>query len=127
MFCVLTLYIGLLQANTDLISFEHFGPEQGMSQISANAILEDKLGFLWVGTQGGLNRFDGYQFKAFKHDKNDPGSLSSNFINELLEDAAGRLWVGTNGGLNLFDGEQGFTHFSHDSAKPDSLSHDSVW
>ena len=70
---------------------------------SVFALLQDRDGFLWIGTQDGLARYDGYRMRTLRHDPNDPASLSSGRIRTMLEDARGRLWVGTENGLNLVD------------------------
>ncbi len=81
-----------------------YGVEQGLSQNSVNDILQDRDGFLWIATQDGLNRFDGYDFVVFRAEADNPDSLSNSDVSALLEDRAGRLWVGMeNGGLNLLD------------------------
>jgi ligand-binding sensor domain-containing protein len=67
------------------------------------ALLQDRDGFLWIGTHDGLARYDGAEMRTFRHDPGDPSSLSSSSIRVLLEDAAGRLWVGTENGLNVLD------------------------
>lgn len=72
--------------------------EQGLSQSSVFCTLQDRRGFLWFGTEDGLNRYDGYSFRIFRPDVNDPRSISSNFILSLAEDPRGRIWVGTSGG-----------------------------
>ena len=92
------------------------------------AIHQDRAGFLWIGAWGGLYRYDGVEFVAFRHDVSDPTSVSDNAIRTIYEDGAGRLWVGTNtGGLNLFDAARGaFRAWRHDTASQNSLSHDSV-
>jgi len=80
--------------------------EQGLSQSSVFCALQDRRGFLWFGTEDGLNRYDGYSFRIFRPDVNDPGAISSNFILSLAEDPRGRIWVGTSGGgLNMYDPE----------------------
>ena len=84
--------------------FEHLSLEDGLSQNSVLAMLQDHRGFLWFGTQDGLNRYDGYTFTVFKNDPDDPNSLSLNSILALHEDDDGALWIGTwGGGLNRFD------------------------
>ncbi len=83
--------------------FEHISLNEGLSQVSVEAILQDRQGFLWIGTQDGLNRYDGYAFTVYKHNPGSAGSLSSNIITALYEDAGGTLWIGTAEGLNRFD------------------------
>lgn len=108
--------------------FERFSLEQGLSQSVVNAILQDSQGFLWFGTGDGLNRFDGYHFKVFRHDPKNPYSISDNYVTTLHEDNQGQIWVGTRGrGLNRFDPkQQRFEHFIHNPLKADSLSHNSI-
>jgi two-component system, sensor histidine kinase and response regulator len=85
------------------VRFVRFSIEQGLSQGTVQAILQDDVGYLWFGTEEGLNRYDGYSFVIFKHDAKDPSSLSDNIINALCEDRQHRLWVGTEHGLCRFD------------------------
>ncbi|MFC2042939.1 two-component regulator propeller domain-containing protein [Chloroflexota bacterium] len=110
------------------IKFEQISLEQGLSQSVVLSILQDSRGFLWFGTQDGLNRYDGYDFVAYKHDPEDENSLSDNFILTIVEDTGGYLWIGTNsGGLNRFDPVTGqFNHYQHASDDPNSLSANSV-
>lgn len=70
---------------------------------SVFALLEDSDGFLWIGTQDGLARFDGYEMLTHRHDPDDPTTLSNSSIRMLLEDRRGRIWVGTENGLNTVD------------------------
>ena len=85
------------------VTFARLAVEQGLSQNTVQVILQDATGFLWFGTEEGLNRYDGYAVRVFKHDPDRPGSLPSNTITALHADQAGRLWVGTESGLSLFD------------------------
>jgi ligand-binding sensor domain-containing protein/signal transduction histidine kinase len=85
------------------LRFEHLGLEQGLSQESVLNVLQDRRGFMWFGTQAGLNRFDGYRMTVFRNDPGDPGSIVDNYVNASYEDAKGRLWFGTKGGLTRFD------------------------
>ena len=111
-----------------VLRFDHISIEQGLSQSSVRVIFQDRIGFLWFGTEDGLNRYDGYTFKTYKPDPDTPNSLSDRFITTILEDNDGYLWIGTRqGGLNRYDprNEQ-FTLFRHDKEDPSSISDDHV-
>ena len=92
-------------------------------------MLRDRRGFMWFGTLDGLNRYDGYKMKVFKHALTDPTSLSDDKIRTVYEDRAGTLWIGTwSGGLNRYEREsETFTRFQHDPKDPASLSSDKVY
>jgi ligand-binding sensor domain-containing protein/signal transduction histidine kinase len=104
--------------------FDHISIEQGLSQSSVRVIFQDSRGFLWFGTEDGLNRYDGYTFKTYKPDPDAPNSLSDRWITSVIEDKEGNLWIATRlGGLNHYDPRtEEFTHFLHDDADPSSLS-----
>ncbi len=110
------------------IRFEQLYLEHGLSQGTVNCLLQDSTGFLWLGTQDGLNRYDGYGFEVFEHDPLDAGSLASSWIEALVEDPAGELWIGTDGGglARWRRGTASFEHFRHDPGDPASLSGDRV-
>ncbi len=94
----------LLFAQPDQIFFKHLSTDQGLSQGLVNCLLKDQEGFIWAGTQDGLNRFDGYQFSIFRNEPGDATSLSNNYIWTLFEDTDGKIWIGTyGGGLCSFD------------------------
>lgn len=76
---------------------------QGLSQSATTAIVQDHLGFIWIGTQDGLNRFDGSHFTVFKHQIDNEKSLSGNSINCLLVDPLGGVLVGTDNGVSRYD------------------------
>jgi signal transduction histidine kinase/DNA-binding response OmpR family regulator/streptogramin lyase len=102
--------------------FERISLEEGLSQAFVNCTLQDREGFMWFGTQEGLNRFDGYRFTLFGHDAKEPESLSNDFVREVIEDHQGRLWVATNDGLNLFDpSRQAFTHYLYRTENHESM------
>jgi ligand-binding sensor domain-containing protein/serine phosphatase RsbU (regulator of sigma subunit) len=77
------------------IFFQHLTVKDGLSQGSVMCMLQDSRGFMWLGTQDGLNRYDGYEFRTYKHDPADPATLNDNFILFMAEDAQGALWFGT--------------------------------
>lgn len=85
------------------IKFRHISVDQGLSQSSVLSILQDNNGFIWFGTEDGLNKFDGYDFTVYKHNPEDPNSLSNNTILSIYEDQYGELWIGTTQGLDRFD------------------------
>lgn len=97
-------------ANAQNYYFKHYKVENGLSNNSVLCSLQDKNGFLWLGTKDGLNRFDGYTFKVFRNDPDDKLSIGNNFILSLHEDNDGVLWVGSNNGLYQYDGNsEGFS------------------
>ena len=112
----------------DNIRFEHISVEDGLSQNSGLAILQDSNGFMWFGTQDGLNKYDGQNFTVYKHDPDNSNSLSDNWILAIHEDHLGALWIGTlNGGLDRYDRElDQFSHYQHDPDNTQSLSHNEV-
>ncbi|MBX7220129.1 MAG: SpoIIE family protein phosphatase [Blastocatellia bacterium] len=117
-----------LGAQPSDLQFQRISIEQGLSQSSVQAVVQDQTGYLWLGTQDGLNRYDGYQFRVYRNEPNNSASLSGNYIYALCEDRQGNLWVGTRAnGLNRFDPATGrVTRFHSDAADPASLSHQTV-
>ncbi len=98
-------------AGTD-IRFYRTVTGDGLSQVRASQILQDDQGFMWFGTQYGLNRYDGYKFKVFLHDPADPRSLSGVFITALFKDRSSVIWVGCNQFLDRYDpATETFTHY----------------
>lgn len=96
------------QAQNGSPKFTNISVAEGLSQSTVFAIAQDSKGFMWFGTRtGGLNRYDGRSFKIYKHNFNDPHSISGNEILTIFEDSRGRIWIGTRGfGLNRFDYEK---------------------
>src|SRR5687767_8313885 len=80
------------------LRFQRVGIEEGLSQATARTLVQDREGLVWIGTQDGLNRFDGEDFTVFRRDQQDPRSLTDNHVTALLVDRAGTLWVGTQSG-----------------------------
>ncbi len=110
------------------ITSGHYTIDNGLSQSSINCIAQDKIGFMWFGTQDGLNRFDGYSFTVFKHISDNNSSLSDNSILNLLVDRSGVLWIATeSGGLDQFNYEtETFTSFKYNPKDLKSISSDHV-
>jgi signal transduction histidine kinase/ligand-binding sensor domain-containing protein len=111
---------------SERLHFENISVAQGLSQSTVQCLLQDRAGFLWVGTHIGLNRYDGYRFQTYRHDPNDPQSLPNNNVQCLLEDREGRLWIGTNGGLCLLTGRDTanprFHHFPIDDQQSNTIA-----
>ncbi|MBN2103461.1 hypothetical protein JW835_05400 [bacterium] len=117
----------LLYPKNNHLQFEHLTTERGLSQSTITCILQDHNGFMWFGTQDGLNRYDGYQFTVYRHHPSDSNSISSNSIYALFEDSQKNLWVGTESGLDLFHSTANtFRHYRHDADNDSSLSHNQV-
>jgi signal transduction histidine kinase/ligand-binding sensor domain-containing protein len=95
------------------VRFEHLSVEDGLAHSEVWAIAQDPLGFLWFGTQNGLSKYDGYSFTTYRHDPDNGGSLSDNYVLSLLIDSEGMLWVGTLVGvLERFDrAKDAFVHY----------------
>jgi len=109
--------------------FERLTVEDGLPHATVLSVLQDQQGFMWFATADGLSRYDGISFKNFRHDKDDPNSLSNNNTFSLIESRDGLIWIGTDpGGLNVYDPATGkFTVYQHHSDAQNSLADDSVW
>ncbi|MBN2274629.1 MAG: response regulator [Bacteroidales bacterium] len=96
--------------------FQNISTHDGLSQNTIVSIAQDKYGFMWFGTFNGLNRYDGYDFKIYLHDKRNPKSLSSSRITDMCSDSAGNLWVRAHDDIyNLYNYEtDDFDHFTED-------------
>ncbi len=130
---ILTSLIVLILPTSDCLAenkiyFDHITVDQGLSQSGTITLLQDSQGFMWFGTQDGLNKYDGYNFKVYKYDELNPDSISDNFIASIYEDKSETLWVGTDGGgLNQFNRQtEQFIHYKHNPDEPHSLSNNRV-
>ncbi|SDP49723.1 Signal transduction histidine kinase [Mucilaginibacter sp. OK268] len=126
--CVLfTLFIShLVLAQSEQYQFSQLSIANGLSHNQVTCIYRDSKGFMWFGTLSGLNRYDGYKFKIFKHNDHDPWSLDDDFIVRVFEGPSHQLWVQTHNGLNIYNPLT--EHFEHNVLKklsffsiPDSL------
>jgi PAS domain S-box-containing protein len=115
-------------ANEYNIKFQHLTIEDGLSQSSVFSIIQDSQGFMWFGTEDGLNKYDGYNFKIYRNDPDNPDSLTYSYVKVIFEDSSGNLWIGTyGGGLDKFDREkERFIHYKHESNKPYTLTNNFV-
>jgi len=94
-FCIVFNLTGILQAQESNLVFEHLTMNDGLSQNVVNAITQDDKGFLWIGTNEGLNRYDGYEFTVFNWDVGSLNKLSDEFIRCVFKDSKGNILVET--------------------------------
>lgn len=110
------------------LEFQQFLLKDGLSQSSIYCTLQDSRGFLWFGTEDGLNKYDGYSFKTLKNDPENSQSLNFNNIKVLFEDNKGLIWVGTyGGGLNSYDRKKEiFSHYVNNPEAAHTLSNNFI-
>jgi signal transduction histidine kinase/ligand-binding sensor domain-containing protein/AraC-like DNA-binding protein/ActR/RegA family two-component response regulator len=100
---VMILLSQMIKAQSDGLNFINFSSRDGLSADKVNVIFKDKYGYMWFGTDDGLNKFDGETFTVYKHNTKDTASLGANRINTIGEDPFGNLWVGTSESLSFYD------------------------
>ena len=112
--------------NHDLV-FHRLTVNDGLSSGTVSQIFQDSQGFIWLCTEDGLNLFDGYSFKTYKHNAADSTSISNNNVTSIIEDKNGKIWIGTNSGLNVFDrSSQKFKKFFFKHNLSNSISNDRI-
>lgn len=105
------------------LQFERIGQTEGLSHSYVSAIFQDSYGFMWFGTQDGLNKYDGYSFTIYKNNPANSKTISNNFITDIIEDAAGNLWIATwGGGVNKFNRAKETFHSYKSNNKPGELA-----
>ncbi len=103
------------------LRFHHLDQTHGLSQSNVYTVYQDRQGFMWFGTQEGLDRYDGYRFHSYRRVPFDTTSLGPGWVTAILEDRSGTLWIGRTQGLSRLDRETGrFVHYAHHP--DDSLS-----
>lgn len=108
--------------------FEHLTMRDGLSQSTVMSMLQDSQGFLWLATESGLDRYDGYSIREYRRERGNDRGLASDFIWQIAEDSRGDLWLATiGGGVARWDRRNDhFQHFRHDPLDPHTLASDSV-
>jgi len=115
-------------AQNSRYSVDYISIEDGLSQTSVLSLFQDSRGFLWIGTQDGLNKYDGYDFKIFKNQPLDSNSISNNYIHSICEDNNGDLWIGTRYGLNKYLYTEGrFKQYLANPLVPDALPENDIY
>lgn len=125
LFLSFSLAGGLLFAQLSTnIRFDRLTMDHGLSSNAAVSVLEDSRGLYWIATEDGLNRFDGKNFKVYRHDSLNPNSLSGNFVTNIMEDKEGMLWISCfDKGLCRFNPiTETFKRYQHDSLNKNSIS-----
>ena len=103
-----------------VVQFDYLNDEDGLLSDETGAIFQDSEGFIWIGNWNGIQRYDGYQFRNFHHDPDDPKSLSHDYTVQFYEDSSGNFWIPSVDGLNLYDREtETFTRFYPDADNPE--------
>ncbi|MGQ0801135.1 MAG: sensor histidine kinase [Pseudomarimonas sp.] len=103
LFCLAAVVdVAAFEYTPSLTRFRRIGTEQGLSQASAWSMVQDRRGFIWIATQDGLNRFDGHEFRVYRHHPERADSLPGDLLQSLVIDHAGVLWVGGSGGLSRY-------------------------
>lgn len=122
-FCLAFQYI-IFPCYAQKYAFEHLTVDDGLSNSTVTSICQDSRGFMWFGTNHGLNRYDGYVFKAYLTNRQDSLSISDNNVSCLYEDSRKTLWVGTHSaGLNRYNRERdAFEHYTLNAHPPYRLS-----
>jgi len=108
------------------IVFTRISTADGLSQTRTAQIAQDDRGFIWFGTQHGLNRYDGYKFRVFLHEPGRPGSIAGNFIYSVFKDRSGMLWIGCEQSLDRLDpATEEFRHYrlERDGSEPGPVLH----
>ncbi len=103
LFAIILFQYSIIYAQRPHIEFRHLKVKDGLSQSWVKSICQDNQGFMWFGTNEGLNKYDGYNFTVYKNKPEDTNSISNNAIGSLYEDKSGNLWIGTENGLNLYN------------------------
>ena len=104
-FLFISIFSGSLNAQPT--QFNHYAVNDGLAQSVVLCIFQDSDGFIWLGTQNGLSRFNGYEFVNYFNEPGNPVSLSNSWIYDISEDSAGNLYLATKGGLNKFNKKTG--------------------
>ncbi|WP_394174940.1 EAL domain-containing protein [Thalassotalea litorea] len=127
------LFIGLClsffaTAEQPPLKFQQLSVKQGLSQSTVYSIAQDKHGLIWMATQDGLNRYDGYEITHYKNESDNPFSLASNLVRVVFVDSQNILWVGTGNGLSKYETKKDrFTNYFHESESINSLKDNTIW
>ena len=103
-----------------MMNFENLTIDNGLSQATAEAIIQDSDGYIWIGTNDGVNRYNGSEFKVFDANDEDENSIISNYVTALIEDKNKNLWVGTDEGLSKINlNDYSINHYRYNKKNKD--------
>ncbi len=122
-------FITFFQVKADVTALQRLSTIDGLSNNSVNVIFQDSRGYIWIGTEDGLNRYDGYEFKIYRFNPAVSGGISGNSILAIAEDKEAKLWIGTRkNGISILDVKtEVFTYLSHNPSDPESLPEEDVF
>ncbi len=124
---LITPFTVFSQLENEDLKFDHLSINDGLSQSTVFTICQDKYGFMWFGTEDGINRYDGYEFKIFKHSPLNPRSISNSYILKIYRDSKENLWIGTEQGLNMYDYQnETFIRYKFNESGESQLFHNSI-
>ena len=109
------------------MNFNNITIEDGLSQSTVETIYQDSRGYIWIGTNDGLDRYNGYEFKHYKHDKYDKNSIANNYIVDIIEDEDGYIWVSTIGGLSKINPDKDEIKNYYSKEDNGNLSNNNLW
>ena len=116
-----------LLCQTKNLRFDHLSIKDGLPDDGLQCIIQDHLGFLWIGTRNGLSKYDGYNFVNYYYNDKDTNSITGRNVRYIMEDSQGDIWVGTFSGLSIFiRDENRFVNYRHDKNNQNSLSNNSL-
>ncbi len=127
----LLLFLGkpsfLFSQEKNVIKFRHLTIEDGLSQSIVNSVAQDQFGFIWIGTEDGLNRYNGLDVEVFQTNPNDSTSISGNWIHAIFLDSKQNLWIGTDNGLSLYNqSTENFIQFRNNPQDSNSVGGSAV-
>lgn len=108
-------------------NFKNITIEDGLSQSTVETIYQDSKGYIWIGTNDGLDRYNGYEFKHYKHDKYDKNSIANNYIVDIIEDKNGYIWVSTIAGLSRINTDKDEIKNYYSEEDIGNLSNSNIW
>lgn len=125
---LICLFCSMFAVNAQVVRVDLYNADNGLPQTHVNAIIQDSTGYLWIGTQDGLCRYDGYQFVTYTNNPLDTFSLCNNFIYSIADDGKGNLWIGTRFGLSRFEKSRGkFINYFANPNNPNTITSNRVY